>query len=242
MIKVARGDLVRMVVAVDPAVTSDEDADDTGIVVVAKGPHQDATCKFGNRCPGHGYVLADRTCHLPPHGWALETIKAFDDFSADRVVAETNNGGDMVGETIHAVRIGIPYTKVTATRGKAMRAEPISALYEQGRCHHIGAFADLEDQMTSWTPDADWSPDRLDALVWGLTYLGLIGAQGAAFMSFMQGDIEKRGPVIPTVGPRPARKPQDFFPRRALKQGCRHRWDRFNMCVHCGGERVLVEV
>lgn len=241
MLKVARGDLVRVVVAVDPAVTSDEDSDDTGIVVVARGPHQEASCKFGSRCPGHGYVLADRTCHLPPHGWALEVVKAYDDFDADRVVAEVNNGGDMVGETIHAVRIGIPYSKVTATRGKQMRAEPISALYEQGRCHHVESFVALEDQMTSWTPDADWSPDRLDALVWGLTDLGLVGAQGAAFMAFMRGDIEKRA-ATPAVAPgRPARKPEDYF-KRALRPGCKHRWDRFGMCVHCGGERVLAEV
>lgn len=241
MIEVARGDLVRVVVAVDPAVTSDEDADDTGIIVVARGPHQDG-CEFGAKCPGHGYVLADRTCHLPPHGWALEAVAAYDEFDADRIVAETNNGGDMVGETIHAVRIGIPYSKVTATRGKAMRAEPISALYEQNRVHHIGDLSLLEDQMTTWTPDADWSPDRLDALVWGLTYLGLVGAQGAAFMSFMQGDMEKRAKPAPKIAGRPARRAEDYAPKRVLRVGCKHRWDRFGMCVFCGGERVLAEV
>lgn len=184
MIEVCRSDLRRVVVAVDPAVSANEDSDDTGIVVVARGPHQPATCRLEGlaTCPGHGYVLDDLTCHVTPREWAARAIAAFDHWAADRIVAEVNNGGDMVGTTIHAARPGVPYEAVRATRGKTTRAEPASALYEQGRVHHLGVFPELESQLTTWTPDAD-SPDRLDALVWGLTALGLIGGQGVAFLA-----------------------------------------------------------
>ena len=181
--EIRRSDLTRIVVSIDPAATSGEGADDTGIIIVGRGPHQPDTCEIP-QCPGHGYVLDDRTCHLPPHGWAETAISAYDQWQADRVIAEVNNGGDMVGATLHAVRVGIPYAKVTATRGKQVRAEPVSALYEQGRVHHLGVFTELEQELETWTPDAKWSPNRLDALVWGLTYLGLIGAQGAVIATW----------------------------------------------------------
>lgn len=230
--RITRDDFVRIVVAVDPAVTSDEDADDTGIVVVARGPHQPETCQF-DKCPGHGYVLDDRTCHLPPHGWAKIAVQAYDDWEADRIVAEVNNGGDMVGETIHAVRVGIPYTKVTATRGKRLRAEPISALYEQGRMHHVGVFAELEAEMNTWTPDAEWSPNRLDALVWGATHLGLIGAQGAAFMAAWS-DVAPRQATPVELAALPVHEPFEVTPAR---DGCAHRWFD-GVCVFCGGSRA----
>lgn len=178
-IEVTRSDLRRVVVAVDPAVSANEDSDDTGVIVVAKGPHQPSTCKLEGlaRCPGHGYVLDDLTCHVTPREWAIVAVGAYDKWDADRIVAEVNNGGDMVGTTIHAVRAGISYEAVRASRGKQTRAEPASALYEQGRVHHLGNFPELETQLTTWTPDSD-SPDRLDALVWGLTALGLINHPG----------------------------------------------------------------
>ena len=158
-------ELVRVVIAIDPAVTSGEDSDETGIVCAGKG------------VDGHGYVLADRSCRMSPHGWATRAVTAFDEFLADRVVGEANNGGDMVESTIRTVRASIPYTKVWASRGKRVRAEPIAALYEQGRVHHVGPLLELEDQMCTWLPEGvDWSPDRLEALVWALTELALAKA------------------------------------------------------------------
>jgi phage terminase large subunit-like protein len=136
-------DLARIVVAVDPAVTSGEDADETGIVVVGKD-HQ-----------GHGYVLADASGRYQPIEWAKIAIAAYQAHHADRIVAEVNNGGEMVENTIRMVDSNVPFTAVRASRGKVTRAEPVSALYEQGRMHHVGTFAQLEDQMTNFTSDFD---------------------------------------------------------------------------------------
>ena len=105
-ISVSRSQLWRVVVAIDPAVTANEGSDDTGIVVAARGPHQPETCAI-DHCPGHGYVLDDVTCHVGPHAWAKIAVEAFDRWQGDRIVAEVNNGGLMVGETIHAVRVGV---------------------------------------------------------------------------------------------------------------------------------------
>jgi phage terminase large subunit-like protein len=163
----AAPDLVRVVVAVDPAVTSGENSDETGIVVA------------GRADTGHLYVLADRSCRLTPDGWARRVVSAFDEWKADRIIGETNNGGDLIEQTIRTVRASIPFTKVTATRGKRVRAEPIAALYEQGRVHHVGAFPELEDQACTFAPDqVVGSPDRLDALVWALTDLTGPGSFG----------------------------------------------------------------
>lgn len=234
----SRSDMRRVCVAVDPAVTANEGSDDTGILVVALGPHQPSTCKLEGlaACPGHGYVLDDRTCHLPPRAWARVAIKAYDDWQADRVVAEVNNGGDMVGTVIHAVRAGIPYTQVRATRGKLTRAEPASALFEQGRCHLMGTFPELETQLTSWTPDQD-SPDNLDAMCWGLAALGLIANQGNAFTSAWK-TMSARNAAVATapdatarlVLPRPARR------RHLHVVKCEHRW-RDRTCVFCSAEQ-----
>jgi len=160
-------ELVRIVVAIDPAVTSGEESDETGIVVVGKG------------ADGRGYVLADRSCRDTPSGWAHRAVQAFHDFNADRIVAEKNQGGDMVEQTIRSVLPTAPYKGITAKQGKRLRAEPIAALYEQGRISHVGAFDLLEDQMTTWLPDSGLSPDRLDALVHGLTELGLAAGSSA---------------------------------------------------------------
>jgi predicted phage terminase large subunit-like protein len=156
--------LARIVVAIDPAATSGEDADETGIVVVGKD-HQ-----------GHGYVLADASGKHQPVEWAKTAVAAYRAHHADRIVAERNNGGAMVEATIRIIDGNVPVTTVWASRGKVARAEPVSALYEQGKVHHIGTFPKLEDQMCAFTTDFDraragYSPDRLDALVWGLTEL-----------------------------------------------------------------------
>ena len=154
------GDLHRVVVAIDPAVTSGDDADETGIIVAAKA------------ADGLYDVLADRSCRMSPDGWATRAITALDEFKADRIVAEVNNGGDLVEATIRTVRRNAPYRKVHASRGKRVRAEPIAALYEQSRVRHHGNLEHLEAQMLTFLPEgSDASPDRVDALVWALTEL-----------------------------------------------------------------------
>lgn len=179
-------ELTRVVVAVDPATTSSEDADETGIVVVGLG------------ADGRGYVLADRTCRMSPNGWAREVVSAYDEFHADRVVGETNQGGDMIETILRSVRPTISYRGVTARIGKKLRAEPIAALYEQGRVSHVGAFKELETQMTGWVEgDSDFSPDRLDALVHGLTALNIATGTGAAGRFF-----ESLTPPCPKCGER----------------------------------------
>lgn len=168
-------DMLRIVVAVDPAASSTEDADETGIVVVGKG------------VDGRAYVLADRSCRLSPAGWAARAVDAFDEFQADRIVGETNQGGEMIYTILKQIRPTIPYTGVFARRGKVPRAEPVSALYEQRRVSHNGFFPELESQMTSWVDgQSDFSPDRIDALVHGITALG-IGSGGGAADRFFAG-------------------------------------------------------
>ncbi|MGE5589210.1 MAG: DNA-packaging protein [Bacillota bacterium] len=160
----AAPELVRVVVAIDPAVTSGEDSDETGIVVAGRG------------VDGHGYVLRDLSCRMSPDGWARRAVVAFQDHRADRIVAEVNNGGDLVEQVVRTVDRSVPYKAVHASRGKRVRAEPIAALYEQGKVHHVGGLPDLEDQMCSFLPEGgDKSPDRVDALVWALTELLLGG-------------------------------------------------------------------
>jgi phage terminase large subunit-like protein len=166
-------------VAVDPAVTSGEEADETGIVVA------------GRAVNGHLYVLADRSCRLTPDGWARRVVSAFDEWKADRVVAEVNQGGELVEATLRTVRPSISFTAVHATRGKRVRAEPIAAMYEQGRVHHVGAFPELEDQQCAFAPDqVAGSPDRVDALVWALTELGTMTG-GWAVWEHMRREHEK---------------------------------------------------
>jgi phage terminase large subunit-like protein len=158
-------ELVRIVVAVDPAVSSSEDADETGIIVAAKG------------ADGQGYVLADLSCRASPDGWARRAVGALASWGADRIVAEVNQGGDLVEATIRTVDPAAPYQAVHASRGKRTRAEPVAALYEQGRIHHVGSFPALEDQLCAALPDGGSGPDdRLDALVWAFTELGLAGS------------------------------------------------------------------
>lgn len=158
-------DMRRIVVAVDPSGTKGDDTgDDIGIVVAGLG------------VDGRGYVLADRTCQLSPEGWARRTIEAYHAFKADRVVAERNFGGAMVEAVIRAADKKISFKEVVASRGKVARAEPVAALYEQGRISHVGSFPALEDQMCNFTASGyvgEGSPDRADALVWAITELML---------------------------------------------------------------------
>lgn len=160
--------LRRVVVAIDPAVSAGEDADETGILVAALG--QD----------GQGYVLDDLSGRYSPHDWAARAIDAYRAHRADRIVAEVNNGGAMVEATLRVLDAGISYKGVHASRGKLARAEPVAALYEQGRIHHVGAFPALEDQLCAFTggPMSHMaSPDRVDALVWALSELMLHAAE-----------------------------------------------------------------
>jgi phage terminase large subunit-like protein len=171
----APDDLDRIVVAVDPPATSGEGADECGIVV--------AGLRDGGR-PGTGavYVLEDLSVRgLGPSGWAGIVAAAYATWGADRVVAEVNQGGDMVESVLRQVAPQVSYRALRAQQGKRVRAEPVAALYEQGRVHHVGGFPELEDQMTTFTGQTRGakSPDRLDALVWAVTEL-IHGSQTAA--------------------------------------------------------------
>jgi len=152
--------LIRIVVAIDPAVTSKPESDETGIIVAALTRNW------------HVLILDDLSCRESPLGWAKVAIAAYRTRRADRIVCEVNNGGDLVEGNIRGVDPNVSVRSVRASRGKYIRAEPVAALYEQGRVHHIGAFGTLEDQMCGWTPQSgEKSPDRLDALVWAVTEL-----------------------------------------------------------------------
>ena len=155
--------LICVDISVDPAVTAKEGSDSTGIIVTAVDPR------------GHYYVMADRTQdRASPKVWGTAAVNAYDEFEADAMIGEVNNGGDLVERNIKVIDPRINFRAVHATRGKILRAEPIAALYEQGLVHHVGELPELEDQMCSFAPlsqvDQD-SPDRLDALVWGITDL-----------------------------------------------------------------------
>jgi phage terminase large subunit-like protein len=153
-------DLVRIVVAIDPAVTSGEESDETGLVCA------------GRSADDHGFILWDGSGRYSPDGWAKRAISALHEFEGDKLIGEANNGGDMIEHVLRTVDQFVPYKKVTATRGKQTRAEPIASLYNNGRIHHVGSFPDLEDQLCNWEPlSGQKSPDRLDALVWALTEL-----------------------------------------------------------------------
>jgi len=153
-------ELVRVCIPVDPAVTANDASDETGIIPVAKGIN------------GHFYIIGDYTGKYTPEQTARRISVAYDDKKADMVVGETNNGGDYIETVLKLVGGEMPYTGVHASRGKFTRAEPIALLYSQGRIHHYGKFAKLEDEMTTWIPQSGMkSPNRIDSLVWGITYL-----------------------------------------------------------------------
>lgn len=158
-------EMQRIVVSVDPSGTrGDGGGDDIGIVVAGLG------------VDGEGYILEDGTCQMSPEGWGRRAVDLYHHHQADRIVGERNYGGDMVRFTITTADKDAAFKEVVASRGKAVRAEPISALYEQGKVHHVGHFPDLEDQMCNFTASGyvgDGSPDRADALVWAITELML---------------------------------------------------------------------
>lgn len=158
----------RIVVAIDPNASSHEDSNECGIICAGLG------------VDGHGYILDDESAVMAPAEWATKAIELYHSRRADRIIAETNNGGEMVETTLRMIDPKIPFRAVWASRGKVTRAEPISALYEQGRVHHVGPFPRMEDQMCCFTVDFNrgemgYSPDRVDALVWALTELMIEG-------------------------------------------------------------------
>ena len=166
-------DLVRVVVAVDPAVTSKAESDETAIAVC------------GMDSDGEFYVLSVQGYRLPPNQWAEKALQAYDIWAADKIAAEVNNGGDMVVETIARVcesqGRSANVEAIRASRGKTLRAEPIAALYEQGRVHHVGTFREAEDQLCSF-PVTNEHDDLVDAIVYALTDLAGVGAPNIRFL------------------------------------------------------------
>jgi phage terminase large subunit-like protein len=160
-------DLKRVVVAVDPSGTrgASDSGDEIGIVVAGLG------------VDGLAYILADRSCKLSPDGWGRRAVDAYREFKADRIIAERNFAGAMVEHVIRSVDPNVSYKEVSASRGKIARAEPVAALYEQGRVKHVGIFTDLEDELCNMTGSGyagEGSPDHADALVWALTELMVV--------------------------------------------------------------------
>lgn len=165
----------RIVISIDPAITAKAESNLTGIVAAGLG------------VDGLGYTLADVSGQYSPDGWARKAVALFDSMQADAIVAEGNQGGDMVRHTINSVRPNAPVIIVHASRGKQARAEPVAALYEQGKIKHVGTFSELEQQMCSWEPLSDPpqpSPDRIDALVWAYTNLMLNVRRAPQFGSY----------------------------------------------------------
>jgi predicted phage terminase large subunit-like protein len=162
----ARPELTRIVVAVDPPVTATAGSDSCGIVIAGLGVDK------------RGYVIGDRTIQgRDPATWAKAAVAAYHDYQADTIVVETNQGGDLLVQTFKGIDARVPVKKVYASRGKYVRAEPVSALYAEGRVAHVGEYPELERQMCDFAADGlahGKSPDRLDALVWALTELMLV--------------------------------------------------------------------
>ena len=152
-------EIKRVVVAIDPAVSNNEGSDETGIIVAGRGTDD------------HLYILADHSGRMTPDEWASKAVSLYRSYNADRIVAEANQGGDLIEAALRTKDRNIPYRAVHATKGKFVRAEPVAALFEQRRGHCVGCFPILEDQMSLFTVDFDrakskYSPDRVDALVW----------------------------------------------------------------------------
>jgi phage terminase large subunit-like protein len=182
-------DLIRTTVGVDPS----GGAGEQGIVVTSKtglilpgvmpGPLVDEEERAVVKAPRpqpHGLVLDDRSCRLPPEGWGERAVRAAIDWEADDICVEVNYGGDqaiaVIRTAMEKIGVDIPIRTVRATQGKAVRAQPVAALSAQGRWHHAGTFPELEEQLCTWYPELGWSPDRLDASVWGPWHMNLVGA------------------------------------------------------------------
>lgn len=156
---IAPEDLVRIVVAIDPSVSSGEGSDECGLVVA------------GRDRPGEFFVIEDASGRMSPDAWAKRAVELFRKHKADRVIGEANNGGDLIESVLRTVDKNVPYSKVHASRGKVARAEPIAALFEQGRAHLVGLMPELSDQLCCYVPGESSSPDRMDAMVWALSEL-----------------------------------------------------------------------
>jgi predicted phage terminase large subunit-like protein len=178
-------DLARVVVAIDPAASSHEDSDESGIIVAGRDNN------------GHGYILEDRSGRYQPADWARAAIAAYRAHGADRIVAEVNNGGEMVENTIRMVDPNVPFTAVHASRGKFVRAEPVAALFEQNRVHLVGNFPELEDQLTGFTADMDrartGSPDRADSMIWAMHELLVEREPFAGLLDWYRAEAEAVG-------------------------------------------------
>ncbi len=164
-------DLTRIVVALDPSAT--RGGDEAGIITAGVGP-----CMCNGQLEQHGFVLSDATVRASPEQWAAAAVTEYNKFDGDALVAEDNNGGEMVEVTIRTVDHAPPVKRIHASRGKQTRAEPVSMLSQQGKIHHVGMFPKLEDELCSWIP-GDASPNRLDAYVWAFTELMLNKPQEA---------------------------------------------------------------
>lgn len=173
-------ELIRKTVGVDPS----GGAGEQGIVVTAKSEDR------------HGFVLADYSCHLSPDGWGRRAVQAAIDFETDDICVEVNYGGDqaiaVLATAMEKMGVRIPIRKIRATTGKAIRARPVSMLAEQERWHHVGVFEELETQMTTWYQELGWSPDRLDAMVWGPWHMRLVRALLSGQGSFGSREASRR--------------------------------------------------
>jgi phage terminase large subunit-like protein len=189
-------ELLRIVVAIDPAVSSHEGSDETGIIVAGKDTN------------GHGYIIEDLSGRYAPNEWAMVSIQAFHRHAADRIVAEVNQGGAMVEATLRTIDPNIPYSAVHASRGKYIRAAPVSALFAQDRVHLVGSFPELEDQLLQFTPDMDRSrssPDHADAAIWGLTELLIDQEAYAGLLTWYENDAaQTRAKISQPAAPAPA--------------------------------------
>ncbi len=224
----------RVVVGVDPAGSYGEHSDETGIVVCAKGND------------GHGYVLEDASGKYSPKAWASRVATLYTKWHAGTVVAEVNQGNNLVEEVVRAVMPTIRFKPVRALQGKLLRAEPVTALYEQGRVHHVGTFVKLEDQLVTFTPEMAMkhtrgkSPDRMDAMVHGFTELGLAKwGPTDAFRRMMESAKDRRDAAADRDGAGAQRDVQRFLRRRptprSADEGCPHgRGDRCFTCVAAG--------
>ena len=180
----------RIVIGVDPAVSNNEGSDETGLVVVGL-----------RAADGHMVVLEDASGRMSPIEWATVVVRLYRTYKADKIVAEVNNGGDLVETTMHIVDPNLPVRKVHARKGKFTRAEPISAIYERGLAHHLGSLAELEDQMCQFTSDLDvkmlgYSPDRADAMVWAATELMIEQGDGTAIIDHYRNMTAGMQPTI----------------------------------------------
>jgi phage terminase large subunit-like protein/predicted RNA-binding Zn-ribbon protein involved in translation (DUF1610 family) len=215
--------LRRIVGGLDPSGTSTEKSDECGIVFAGSD----------SQTPPHFYVFDDRSCVDTPDGWARKAVAAYHQHKADRIVAEGNFGGDMVEAVLRHVDRNVSFKKVTASRGKIVRAEPVAAVYEQHRVHHVGTFPQLEDQMCEYDPAVSTgSPDRMDALVWAMTELGVSSMHGLIELWKQQAD-ELRAKLKPQTADAPAGESSKQASPIVKPQVVSR-----DLCPACGAERI----